>query len=208
MKKGKFGIVLCFYPIAAFAAVILNSPIICLALAAAAVFLEKDEWAGRQTLQAWMASVIVFFFHDLFRSGVSMIHVPFLSAVLSAAAGILSAAVYLAAIILSILAILRVSKEGEANIPLLSSLAYRIYGKVRPKPAPVSYGAPYQAPQPQTGAYPYPDPNSAPSAPQPYAAPYPPQPNQPPIHPAPAPQYTPPVPPQQPAPDTEQNGPL
>ena len=56
MRKGKFGIVLCFYPIAAFAAVILNSPLICAALTAAAVFLEKDEWTGRQTVQAWMAS--------------------------------------------------------------------------------------------------------------------------------------------------------
>ena len=50
MRKGKFGIVLCFYPIAAFAAVILNSPLICAALTAVAVFLEKDEWTGRQTV--------------------------------------------------------------------------------------------------------------------------------------------------------------
>ena len=62
MKKGKFGIVLCFYPIAAFAAVILNAPIICFALAAAAIFIERDEWAGRQTLQAWMVSALVYFF--------------------------------------------------------------------------------------------------------------------------------------------------
>ena len=83
MKKGKFGIVLCFYPIAAFAAVILNSPIICLALAAAAIFLEKDEWAGRQSLQAWMASVVVFFFNGLFKNVMGLIHVPFLSTMLS-----------------------------------------------------------------------------------------------------------------------------
>ena len=43
MKKGKFGIVLCFYPIAAFAAVILDSPLICLILVMAAIFLEQDE---------------------------------------------------------------------------------------------------------------------------------------------------------------------
>ena len=200
MKKGKFGIVLCFYPIAAFAAVILNSPIICLALAAAAIFLEKDEWAGRQSLQAWMASVVVFFFNGLFKNVMGLIHVPFLSTMLSVAAGVLGALVYLGAIILSVLAILRVAKEEEANVPLLSSLAYRIYGKVRPKPAPSQYAAPYQPPQQPTGGYGYPSPgNGAPAAPQPpYAAPYPPQA---PANPAPAPQYAPPA---NPAPQTPQ----
>ncbi len=61
MKKGKFGIVLCFYPIAAFSAAILHAPLICAGLAAAAAFLERDEWAARQSLQAWMLSALVFF---------------------------------------------------------------------------------------------------------------------------------------------------
>lgn len=178
MKKGKFGIVLCFYPIAAFAAVILNSPLICAILAAAAIFLEQDEWTGRQSLQAWMAGALVYFFDSVVKWGLSLFRIPFLSTVLSVVSTILCVVVYLAAIIFSILGIVRVSKGEEANIPLLSSLAYRAYGKVRPKPvAPAApYTQPYAAPQP--GAYPYPDPNgmNPPAQPQqPYPPQYPPQ---------------------------------
>ena len=196
MKKGKFGILLCFYPIAAFAAVILNSVLIAAALAAAAVFIEKDEWTGRQTLQACMAAVIVSFFRGLSLAADGLPYIPVLSSVFSAAAGILSFLVYLAAIVLSILCILRVAKDEEANFPLLSSLAYRVYGKVRPKPAPVQYT--YQPVQ-QPGAYPYPAPNGDPAPQQPYApAGYPQQNGQ-------APQYAPPMnPAQQPVPPAPQ----
>lgn len=195
MKKGKFGILLCFYPIAAFAAVILNSPLIAAALTAAAIFVEKDEWAGRQSLQAWMAALIVSFFRGLSLAVDRFFYIPVLSSVLSAVTGILGVLVYLAAIILSILSIIRVSKDGEANFPLLSSLAYRVYGKVRPKPAPVPYSY-----------YPYPpapngDPAQAPPPQQPYAPPvYPPQ-----NGPAPQYEYAPPMnpAPQQPTPPAQ-----
>ena len=178
MKKGKFGIVLCFYPIAAFAAVILNFPLICFALAAIAIFIERDEWAGRQTLQAWMASVLVFFFDQVADWGVNLVPVPFLSSLLSVVYTILFVAVYLAAILFSVLGIIRVMKDQEANIPFLSELAYRIYGKRKPKPVapPVQYQAPYPQQPQQPGQYP--PPQYAP--PQPYAppAPQPPQPPQ------------------------------
>ena len=111
MKKGKFGIVLCFYPIAAFAAVILDSPLICLILVMAAIFLEQDEWAGRQTLQAWMASAVVFFF-DQAVSLINMVHIPYISAFLSVIATIAFVLVYLAAIVFSVLGIIRVRKDG------------------------------------------------------------------------------------------------
>ena len=155
MKKGKFGNILCFYPIAALAAVILNSPLICAALAALAIFAEQDEWAGRQSLQAWMLSAALFFFDRFTGWGSSILPIPFLSTALSFISSALFVILYLAAITASVLGILRVSRDGEANIPLFSSLAYRIYGKARPKPVQQSapYGIPYeypsQPPQPQ-----------------------------------------------------------
>lgn len=199
MKKGKFGIVLCFYPIAAFASVILiNSPLICLAIAAAAIFIEKDEWTGRQTLQAWMTSVVVFFFSQA-ANIVGLVRIPFISSLLQAAATILSALVYVAAIVFSVLAIIRVRKDEEANVPLLSEFAYRIYGQRKPKPVappvpqyPMPYGVPQQPVQPQ----------QAPQQPYPPQAAYP---N------AQAPQYAPPAPVQpyevQQPQDPGQNGP-
>lgn len=174
MRKGKFGIVLCFYPIAAFAAVILNSPLIALVITAAAVFIEKDEWAGRQTLQAWMASVLVYFVDTVLGRAVDLIHIPFISNLLSVAFTVLSVLVYLAAVVLSILAIIRVRKDEEANFPLLSELAYRIYGQSKPKPAapPVpQYTAPYGVPQQPVGQ-PYQPQNPYPQAQQPQVPQY------------------------------------
>ncbi len=188
MRKGKFGIVLCFYPIAAFAAVILNSPLICAALAAAAVFLERDEWTGRQVLQAWMASAVVFFASRA-AGWIDRIYIPYISGFLSVVSTILFVLIYLAAVIFSVLAIIRVRKDEEAGFPLLSELAYRIYGQRKPKPVmpPIQYTAPYgmpqqppQQPYPPQGTYPAPQgpaPQYAPPmAVQPsYEAPQPPQ---------------------------------
>ena len=98
MQKGKFGIVLCFYPIAAFAAVILNSPLIAAALAALAVFVERDEWAGRQTLQAWMLSALVWFFDKAVRLVTARMDIPVVSIMLEVASTVLFVVVYLAAI--------------------------------------------------------------------------------------------------------------
>lgn len=208
MQKGKFGIVLCFYPIAAFAAVILNSPLIAAALAAVAIFIEKDEWAARQTLQAWMASMLVFFVDKVARTLASSFFIPVLSTVLSVATTVVFVVVYLAAILFSILAIIRVMRGGEANLPILAELAFRLYGKTKPKPLPTAaqYPPPYaQYPAPPQGA-PYPQPN----VPQPQPMPYQPAPQQPlPVQPQPIPQPAqPPVAPTPTAPADPNNTPV
>ena len=144
MKKGKFGIVLCFYPILAFAAVILQAFWLCALVLAVAVFLEKDEWTGRQTLQAGFLAAVVWFFSNAFRTLASLVPIPFLSDIVRTVATVLSVIVYLGGLVLSILAITRVMKEQEADLPLLSDLAHRVYGK---RPAkPVSYSQPYGQP--------------------------------------------------------------
>lgn len=159
MKKGRFGIVLYCYPLLAFAAVILKAPWVCTLLLAVSAFVEKDEWASRQTLQAWFLSLLVSFFSNTLFTVVSWVSIPFFSSALSVAATVLSVIVYLGAIVLSILAITRVMKEQEADLPLLCELAYRIYGKTRPRP--VAYGQPFSAP-PQPGQPPYTPPQQPP----------------------------------------------
>lgn len=147
MKKGKFGLVLCAYPILAFACVILKQPLVCSIMLALAVFLEKDEWAGRQTFQAWVLSLLVAFFSEVIPWGVSLFTISFVSTFLSTVATVFSVIVYLAAIVLSILAIVRVLKDQDANLPLLSELAYKLYGKQKPRPAPGSFPPPSYPPQ-------------------------------------------------------------
>lgn len=148
MKKGAFGIVLCFYPILAFAAAILRLPLLCALLLLTVIFVEKDEWAGRQTLQAFMLSVLVYFFANTVPWAASLISLPLIFTILTTVATVLSVIVYLATIVLSILGIVRVMKDQEADLPLLSDLAYRLYGQRKPKPVPGQYPPPYHAGQP------------------------------------------------------------
>lgn len=148
MKKGKFGIVLCFYPIVGFACVILQQPFLCALLLALAIFLEKDEWAGRQTFQAWVLSLVVAFFSECVPWAVGLFSLSFITDIFSTIASVVSAIIYVGAIVFSILGILRVAKDQEANIPLASDLSYRIYGKRAPRPIPGQYPPPYGAQYP------------------------------------------------------------
>ena len=43
MRKGRFGIVLCLYPILAFACVIIGQPILCALIFGVALFAERED---------------------------------------------------------------------------------------------------------------------------------------------------------------------
>lgn len=186
MRKGKFGVVLCLYPIVGFACVILNQPLLCAAVFALALIAERDPWTGRQTLQAFALSattailrkVLTFVIHlfpgDYYSWGVLRYF--------SVALGALSALVYLLAIVVSVLAITRVMKDREADLPLLSDLAYWAFGLRKPRPVPGQYPPPpFQQSQPVPPPYqqgpagqpPYPPytPPKAPVPPQPGTTP-------------------------------------
>ena len=185
MRKGKLGVVVCLYPILGFVCVILNQPLLCALIFGFVLVAERDEWAGRQTLQALGLSAIAVVLRELLVYSVNLfpVYIDFFH-FLSTAFGTLSALVYLAAIITSMVAITRVMKDQEASLPGLDRLAYRAYGKQKPRPMPGQYPPPYGVQPPY--AHPYQQPGQ----------PYPPQPGpyqQPPQAPK---QPQPPVPPQ------------
>lgn len=188
MRKGKLGVVVCLYPILGFVCVILNQPLLCALIFGFVLVAERDEWAGRQTLQALGLSAIAVVLRELLVYSVNLfpVYIDFFH-FLSTAFGTLSALVYLAAIITSMVAITRVMKDQEASLPGLDRLAYRAYGKQKPRPMPGQYPPPYGVQPPY--AHPYQQPGQ----------PYPPQPG---------PYQQPPQPPQQPQPPVPpQNGP-
>ena len=188
MRKGKLGVVACLYPILGFVCVILNQPLLCALIFGFVLVAERDEWAGRQTLQALGLSAIAVVLRELLVYSVNLfpVYIDFFH-FLSTAFGTLSALVYLAAIITSMVAITRVMKDQEASLPGLDRLAYRAYGKQKPRPMPGQYPPPYGVQPPY--AHPYQQPGQ----------PYPPQPG---------PYQQPPQAPQQPQPPVPpQNGP-
>ncbi len=165
MTKGKFGIVLCAYPIVAFAAVILRAPWLCGLAFAAAAFLEKDEWAGRQSVQALMLALLVSFLDTVFNWLASLI--SYVTYAFSAIPSVFSAAIYLAAVAACIYGIVKTAKGQEANLPVLSELADKLYGRVRPRP--IFYGqppfTPTQPTQPGQPGQPYPQQPAQPGQP-------------------------------------------
>lgn len=182
MKKGKYGIVLAFYAVLAFALVILRQPFICALLMLVAVILEKDEWLSRQTIQAFILSILVEFF-SMISSALYALPLWWISSFLGGLFSFISGIVFILAIIFSIIAITKVVKEQDAAVPVIADIAYRAYGKVRPTPPPPAPPVPphnFQGyPQPpagnpnQTGnsnTYQYPQPPVAPVAPQPPTA--------------------------------------
>ena len=188
MRKGKLGVVVCLYPILGFVCVILNQPLLCALIFGFVLVAERDEWAGRQTLQALGLSAIAVVLRELLVYSVNLfpVYIDFFH-FLSTAFGTLSALVYLAAIITSMVAITRVMKDQEASLPGLDRLAYLAYGKQKPQPMPGQYPPPYGVQPPY--AHPYQQPGQ----------PYPPQPG---------PYQQPPQAPQQPQPPVPpQNGP-
>lgn len=185
MRKGKLGVVVCLYPILGFVCVILNQPLLCALIFGFVLVAERDEWAGRQTLQALGLSAIAVVLRELLVYSVNLfpVYIDFFH-FLSTAFGTLSALVYLAAIITSMVAITRVMKDQEASLPGLDRLAYRAYGKQKPRPMPGQYPPPYGVQPPYAHSYqqpgqpyppqsgPYQQPPQAPQQPQP---PVPPQ---------------------------------
>lgn len=140
MKKGKFGLSLLVYPVAAFACIILKQPALCALLCALPIFLERDEWAGRQCLQAIMLAGFLWIFGSIVPWLASLCVIPVLNTIILTIANVLHVLVYMVAIFLSILAIIRTSKGQEANLPILSELAYRAYGKMKPRTLPTIPG--------------------------------------------------------------------
>lgn len=145
-NKGKFGLSLVVYPVAAFACIILKQPILCAAICALAIFLERDEWSGRQCLQAVCLAGLLWIFGAVVPWLAALCVIPVLNTIVLTIANVLHVVVYMAAIFFSILAIMRTSKGQEANLPIFSELAYRAYGKRQPLPMPTIPGVPQETP--------------------------------------------------------------
>lgn len=190
MNIGKNGIKLSTYAITAFVLALLGQTLLCALLLAFVLISEKDEWAVRQCMQAFFltfASVLI-----ALATALLMMLGAFLTAVTGGFGAILLVLFMLAPGVLSVLVLVftimglvRVVKGGEANIPILSKLAYRAYGKMPPAPMPAPYGQPYygqpmpgapyppqpMAPGPVPGSYAPPPAPAAPAAPSAPAAP-------------------------------------
>ena len=144
MRKGKLGVVVCLYPILGFVCVILNQPLLCALIFGFVLVAERDEWAGRQTLQALglsaITAVVVHVLHYIGEAVPSYYSGFF--AFLSGAFSVLSMLVYLAAILISIVAIVRLSRDRKPTFPASPAWPTALTASRSPGPCPGSIPRP------------------------------------------------------------------
>ena len=130
MKKGSSGIRLAHLAALSFAFFIAGQTLICFLIMLAAIFLEKDEWLGRQTLQgvllcltsqllSWIILMLYRIIPTDWESSGTMIKLV----------DVLDIIFTVLLIVLALAAIVNVLLEKEANLPFLSKLAYMAYGR-------------------------------------------------------------------------------
>lgn len=145
MEKGKFGVRLSFYAVAAFIFAILGYSTALILLAGVVIVGEKDEWAGRQVIQAvclqFVSGVISAFF-SLFSFFYS---IPFIGAVWGTVVGVVESIISLIILIFAIIGLVKVAKGKEAGVPLADKFANWAYGKMTVKQQPI-YQQPMQQP--------------------------------------------------------------
>ena len=155
MEKGKLGIRLSVYAVLAFILAAFGLYLGIIGLLAVVLIAEKDEWAGRQVLQALMLcllpSVVGIFFHvfdfmDWFGWASYGSAVYKIAVIWGRFNTVVDWLVNIAVYVFALIGILNVSKGKEAGIPVFSSFANWAYGKIVVKAQPVFQQPVYQQP--------------------------------------------------------------
>lgn len=132
MEKGKLGIRLSVYAVLAFILAAFGLYLGIIGLLAVVLIAEKDEWAGRQVLQALMLCLLpsmvsavfgVLGFMNWFGWGSYGSAVYAISSIWSRFNSVINWLVNIAVYVFALIGILNVSKGKEAGIPVFSSFA-------------------------------------------------------------------------------------
>lgn len=163
--KGKFGLSLAAIAVIAFGFAALRQPQSVLLVAGFALLAEKDEWLNRQALQALLLT-IVYYLAELVTGWIfgglarffSWVGAYAAASVMGTANTFVSGALYLALVVFSVLAVLRVLRGKDAGLPFISKMADGDFAAVLQKapavnPAPAApKHPPAQAPVAQNAA--------------------------------------------------------
>ncbi len=132
MEKGKFGIKMCFYTALAFVLAYLGYSTILFLIAGVVIFVEKDEWAGRQVIQA----IGLCFLGTIVRTILSIFdpiaRIPMLGTMWNVGTSMINSVVSIVVLVFCLVGLLNNLKGKEANIIGLSKLSDWAYGIVKP----------------------------------------------------------------------------
>lgn len=120
MNKGKLGIRLSFYAVLAFILAFMGSSTLLFLLLGVVLLVEKDKWTLRQVLQAFFLCIIASLVRDVFGIVDFISKIPFIGVAWGVLLSVIYSIIDIVVFIFSILSILNVSKNKDANIPLIS----------------------------------------------------------------------------------------
>lgn len=146
MEKGKYGIKLAFYGVAAFVLSFMGWTTGLFLLLGVVVLAEKNEWASRQVLQATILCVLSSFISSALYLLDFVTYIPFVSSIWYTFKNVVNNLVDIVVFVFAVVGILKNLKGEDAKLPLISMLVDWAYGIVRPKPVKVQ-------PQTQMPAY-------------------------------------------------------
>lgn len=147
MEKGKFGIRMSFYAVAAFIFAILGYSTALILLAGVVIVGEKNEWAGRQVIQAVCLQFVSGTIGVLFGLFDFFYRIPIFGTVWGTIVSIVESVIAIVILVFAIIGLVKVAKGKEAGVPLADRFANWAYGKITVKQQPV-YQQPMQQAQP------------------------------------------------------------
>ena len=128
MEKGKLGIRLSFYAVAAFILAFLGYSTVLALLAGFVLIVEKNEWASRQVIQAFFLCIFADIVNGILNIFDFLYQIPLMGSVWGTAISVIDGIVSLVVLIFCIMALVNTAKGNEANVPGLNGLANWAYG--------------------------------------------------------------------------------
>jgi len=130
MEKGKFGLSLAAIAVITFGFSALRQPQSVLLVAGFALLAEKDEWLNRQAMQALLLTIAYYvaeFVTDWIFSGLARffgwVKLYDAASAMNTVGSFVGDVLYLALIVFSVLAVLRLLRGKDAGLPFLSRMA-------------------------------------------------------------------------------------
>lgn len=130
MTKDKYGICLSFYAIVAFVLAFMGQVMLCGLLLGFVIISTKDEWLSRQVMQAFFISLLSSVVNYVFGMLGALPLLPLIGGIFEGLMNVISSLISLFILFFVILAIAKVCKGEEANVPLFGKLARKAYGYV------------------------------------------------------------------------------
>ena len=127
MRKSRYGFNLWFYPAIVLLLAIFGQTLLCGLITIFAIAAEKDEWTSRQTMEAFLLSLVnalVSVIIDLF--GI-ITWIPLLGDLLSRILAFCAGVIGLVVLVVAVIGILRASKNEEIRIPIVHGFVNKIF---------------------------------------------------------------------------------